>query len=281
MTTTFIYTLADPRTNLIRYVGKTDAPASRAKSHLRRDRSIKAKWIQSLVSAGVHPVLEILDEVPFEEWMLWEQYWITVMRGWGFDLVNGDNGGLGHYRLSAEIVAKISKTLKGRPIPDRRIRVYSYHLDGTFAAEYPGVGIAANATGAHHANISRGARKNRAAGGFLWSYERKDAIDTPYINGRIPVSDKHRDAARLVGLSRRGLPLSPRHRAILSAAALRKFHVKGWTHSEEGRKKMSEASRKWHASKGHFSRKMPKGGFAEFMSLTDGLEEFFMSVSGR
>lgn len=32
---------------------------------------------------------------------------------------------------------------------------------------------------------------------------------------------------------------------------------------------------------GHTAVLDSKGGFAEFMSLTDGLEEFFMSVSGR
>ena len=39
--------------------------------------------------------LEIIDEVPVDEWMYWEKYWIEQFRQWGFKLVNGNKGGAG------------------------------------------------------------------------------------------------------------------------------------------------------------------------------------------
>ena len=39
--------------------------------------------------------LEIIDEVPVDEWVYWEKYWIEQFRQWGFKLVNGNKGGGG------------------------------------------------------------------------------------------------------------------------------------------------------------------------------------------
>lgn len=204
MKTTFIYTLSDPRTGLVRYVGKTDTPLIRAKEHLKRGLSVKAKWVQSLRAAGVSPLLEILDEVPFGDWMFWEQYWIQTMRGWGFRLVNGDNGGLGHFRLPLSVAAKISKTLKGRPLPERQRSVAQYTLDGDLVGVHPSFVAAARSVGATtHANICRGIKKNRAACGFLWRHgvNAPAKIESPYINGRIPISAERR--AQIGEFSRR------------------------------------------------------------------------------
>ena len=51
--TTFIYALKDPRTNIIRYIGKANEPYKRYKKHLNkcRDKNThKRNWINSLKS---------------------------------------------------------------------------------------------------------------------------------------------------------------------------------------------------------------------------------------
>lgn len=94
--TTFIYTLSD--STGVRYIGKSDTPDQRYRGHLKdakRNKFRKDKWIKSLLAKGEKPILEILDEVPKDNWKLFEMYWIDQFKAWNFDLVNGSNGGEG------------------------------------------------------------------------------------------------------------------------------------------------------------------------------------------
>jgi len=100
---TFIYTLTDPRDGLIRYVGKADNLKSRFQSHMKNENTRKCGWIKSLKKQGLKPIIEAIDIVPINEWQFWEQYWIQVTKSWGFDLYNGDNGGLGSTRFTNEV----------------------------------------------------------------------------------------------------------------------------------------------------------------------------------
>jgi hypothetical protein len=94
--TTFIYALNDPRTGECRYVGKSDRPTHRFGQHL----SSKVKtpvccWIRGLKSAGLKPVLEILDEVPASQWEFWEREYLRVFRLIRVRLLNLEEGGRG------------------------------------------------------------------------------------------------------------------------------------------------------------------------------------------
>jgi group I intron endonuclease len=95
--TTQIYTLTDPNTNKIRYVGKSNNPTKRFYKHYKycEHKTHKNNWINKLISEGKKPILEIIDIVPINEWVFWEMYWIEQMKVWGFDLVNGTIGGDG------------------------------------------------------------------------------------------------------------------------------------------------------------------------------------------
>lgn len=98
METTYIYTLSDPRNNLVRYVGKTSNPKMRLQNHMNRkhnERTHKRNWIESLKKNKLKPLFEIIDEVPINEWKFWEKFWIQMMIVWGFDLVNHTCGGDG------------------------------------------------------------------------------------------------------------------------------------------------------------------------------------------
>lgn len=98
METTNIYILIDPRTNMVRYVGKANNVSQRYKAHLNRARKHqihKKNWIEQLKKEGFKPIIEIIDVVPIDNWIFWETYWISQMRTWGFDLINYTNGGDG------------------------------------------------------------------------------------------------------------------------------------------------------------------------------------------
>lgn len=98
METAYIYTLSDPRTNEVRYVGKTNNPEKRRKAHGVLSREIKSKkknWVKQLKKLNLRPVFEIIDEVPQSEWQKWERYWIQQFIVWGFKLTNHTAGGDG------------------------------------------------------------------------------------------------------------------------------------------------------------------------------------------
>ena len=65
--TYYIYTLSDPETNIVRYVGCTSNPDVRFKSHinsgkLNRDKYKKEQWIYELNHSGKLPVMTIVYE---------------------------------------------------------------------------------------------------------------------------------------------------------------------------------------------------------------------------
>lgn len=96
--TTFIYVLKDPTTGEVRYVGKTDNPIKRARTHLvDRNNNHRTCWIKSLLSLGLKPVLEVIDEVPMTEWQSWEIAYIQFYSEEGCNLTNGTFGGDGWY----------------------------------------------------------------------------------------------------------------------------------------------------------------------------------------
>ncbi|SRR6266550_228766 len=96
--TTFIYTLADPVTRMVRYVGKSDNPHSRLDMHISDARTkghYCANWIRSLLQKNLRPIIEIVDEVIRSEWQAAEAAYIIFYRDEGNDLVNWTPGGDG------------------------------------------------------------------------------------------------------------------------------------------------------------------------------------------
>jgi len=117
---TFIYVLVDPRNGDVRYVGKSDNPNKRLVDHIRKSNNSithKNNWIKSLIKDGYEPLIDVIDEVPNSNWGFWEQYWIDLFKGWGFDLTNIANGGVGG-NLGPVVNKKISDALKGRVFSD-------------------------------------------------------------------------------------------------------------------------------------------------------------------
>lgn len=77
---TFIYSLTDPITNQIRYIGKTVNLEQRLYNHINHAKTMKYKrhvcyWINSLLKQGKLPIMNVLEECDIN-WQEREQYWI-------------------------------------------------------------------------------------------------------------------------------------------------------------------------------------------------------------
>jgi group I intron endonuclease len=208
METIYIYTLTDPITNEIRYVGKTNNLVRRLNAHIKRSKTNKyhsARWINSLIDKGFKPVISIIEECTEKNWEEREIYWIGYYREL-FDLTNILGGG-GHTatygRLGkpwseeqkinnrkARLGMSVNHTDEGKKNRANGIRkycnenkkkVFQYSLDGEFIKEWDSAvdaGLELNIT---HSNITKVCKgEGKRAGKFIWSYELKEM--TKYEN---------------------------------------------------------------------------------------------------
>lgn len=118
-TFTHIYSLSDPNTGEIRYIGKADDLKIRFNKH-KCDSELKPKthknnWIESLKKNGLLPVIELIETVPKNNWAFYETQYILIFRSFGANLVNATSGGEGVNNLkhSEETKDKIRKALTG------------------------------------------------------------------------------------------------------------------------------------------------------------------------
>lgn len=104
----YIYILKDPRNNEVRYVGKTNNPESRIKSHCYGGvtGTYCSNWINNLKSEGMTPEMEIIESnLSEDEWPEREKYWISYYRENGTRLTNIADGGRG---IESKIYGKSS-----------------------------------------------------------------------------------------------------------------------------------------------------------------------------
>ncbi len=116
-----VYGLFDPRTDTLRYVGKSASGMTRPKAHLFPSQLLRhnrrTAWIKSLAAENLAPEIVVLGEAANAESLPeLEKLAIAHYREMGFDLVNGTDGGEGTLgrKLSPEAKAKISAAQKGR-----------------------------------------------------------------------------------------------------------------------------------------------------------------------
>jgi predicted GIY-YIG superfamily endonuclease len=96
----YIYTLIDPTTNEIKYIGYTKNPKKRIWEHIRDAkkgiRTYKCEWIRSLLSKNSEPILEIMSEFDSHDKVLLEEIrLIKEFKESGSKLTNLTNGGDG------------------------------------------------------------------------------------------------------------------------------------------------------------------------------------------
>lgn len=188
-----IYTLSDPITNEIRYVGKTVGKLYKRLSAHYRDKSIsyKTNWIKTLKEKGLKPNIRILEISDEFNWVEREKYWISYYRE-KTKLTNYLEGGQGlpfGYKHSGEAKEKIRqaalKNLKGRfqkgHIPTEEIlklksekckkKICQISYEGELIKIWNGTVDASNELNINNTNIHSALKKQRTrAGGFYWCY---------------------------------------------------------------------------------------------------------------
>lgn len=123
---TIIYGLCDPRTQHLRYIGKTSKELKiRVQKHLQRASRGEtyhcANWLRQLMELGLAPEAFVIEEAP-DDGCLAEVHHIAQFRSLGCDLTNGTKGGDGmpgwkhSAKTKAKIGGKMSIALKGRMV---------------------------------------------------------------------------------------------------------------------------------------------------------------------
>lgn len=122
----FIYALVDPRSDQIRYVGKSVDPDGRLRSHVcvaRGDSQTHvSRWIRQVLADGCRPRVEVLQTVTAETWQEGERFWHRELTRAGLRLTNQapcGGGGLPGPNLK----------LRGRPSPKRGITLSPEHRE--------------------------------------------------------------------------------------------------------------------------------------------------------
>jgi len=114
----YVYSLKDPNTYEIKYIGKTNNLNRRYKEHIETHRNKKSKknsWVISLLNKKMHPIMEIVEKCNIENWQEREIYWIKYYKELGFNLKNIQNGGgRNKYVFTEESRKKMSKSQKER-----------------------------------------------------------------------------------------------------------------------------------------------------------------------
>lgn len=118
-----IYTLHDPDTLEIRYVGYTNQPFyKRLSSHICEAKGSsnthKSNWIKGLLSDNKRPLIKLLDiTTDIKELKKLEIYWINKLKIEGINLTNGTPGGDGlpvGFKHSELTKAKMSEAKSGK-----------------------------------------------------------------------------------------------------------------------------------------------------------------------
>lgn len=128
-----IYGLYDPRTEKLRYIGQTVRPLKeRLKYHLSKhnlavSQTRCSKWLRSLMSFGLRPLVKVLEEAESREHLdALEIDLIRQARGNGEELVNHADGGLSAsgYSLGEDFRRAVSERMSGRKVsPETRAKL--------------------------------------------------------------------------------------------------------------------------------------------------------------
>jgi hypothetical protein len=110
-----IYTISDPFTNEVRYIGQSKDLKSRIRKHINESKNTKKHlyaWIKSILNNGNKPLFEEIEKVDDEIADIVESMYISLFKSWGFKLLNLSDGGQTNRYISLETRKKISDSLK-------------------------------------------------------------------------------------------------------------------------------------------------------------------------
>ncbi len=117
-----IYTLSDPITKEIRYIGVTrNSLNKRLSGHIKDAQRYdyhNSRWIRSLLKNNLKPLIEQLDECDVYNWNDVETYWIAQFKCWGFNLTNSKDLSTGISTYSDETIKKLRAAQLGRKLSE-------------------------------------------------------------------------------------------------------------------------------------------------------------------
>jgi len=137
-----IYTLSDPETGDVRYVGLTTDSIRREWLHGNLSNNMGGRrinrWIRGLLNRGLKPVFAIIEETDFLSER--EQHWIAHYRSSGHDLLNMNAGGHDN-----EHMLGAPRGNRGRPMDPLHRKVIELRKNGLrFARERGNLGLEAH-----------------------------------------------------------------------------------------------------------------------------------------
>jgi len=139
-TTVYIYTLTDPISEQVRYVGKTNNPKRRYRQHLYCAKQLishSQRWIQGLLDQGLKPEMQIIETTTRSLWREREQYWIQHYQEIGSPLTNltEGGGGWGSMHHTPEACERISQARQGMKFSKEHKAALSASKDSFYTTE--------------------------------------------------------------------------------------------------------------------------------------------------
>lgn len=224
----YIYGLIDPRTQEVRYVGKTKDLQERYRIHLyERRKNHKCNWIEYLQRQGLKPQLIILEEVPETQWQEAERLWIGHFQSKGIRLTNGREGGTGG-QMTDEVRRKISLSHRGmKHSEESKARIRRANTGRTLTEE-------------QRNKLSESTKGHKRCVGRKYSEETKRKIGLAHKGQKMSEEQKQK-----ISLALRGRQFSEETRRTFGLA------WKGRKHTDVSRQKMSLARKGRRLSEEH------------------------------
>lgn len=242
--TTKIYGLTDPRTGIVRYIGKSDDPVLRLKGHLvDHGKCHRTNWLQELIRAGLRPGVVILEEVPVTEWQDAERWWIKHFREQEYLLTNSTDGGDGIINLSEESRQKKSNSLRGHIVTEETREKIAEKATGRKHSDE----TLRKLKGRRHSEESRRKMSESHVGKNL-SDETKHKLSLSH-QGHIVTKDMRRKISQ-AQIGRHGYSPSDETKQKISK---RLMGHKGCVHTDEAKRRMSIAARGNRYRVGHIA----------------------------
>jgi hypothetical protein len=117
MSECFVYTISDPRDNLVKYIGITTDIKNRFSKHnsFRQSKEgiLKKNWIIKLKNLGLNPVFDIIDEGTIDYCQEAETNYIKLYKSFGAKLKNRQKIGF-LFKHTEETKRKLSEFRKGK-----------------------------------------------------------------------------------------------------------------------------------------------------------------------
>jgi hypothetical protein len=231
----YIYSLSDPKDNIVRYIGKTNNIKKRYKGHLRNKQceTHNSKWVKKLKANNEKPIIEIIDIIPKQEWIFWEQYWISQFIAWGFKLNNLTGGGDGMSEATAELKEKMSNIGKGRVFTEEHKKRISEANKGKETSLQHRINIGKKSRG----RVFTKERNDKIRVANTGRVQSKESIEKRVLKmkGIFKHSDETKEKMRI---KRLGTKASEETKQKMSITRTNKKH------SEETKRKMAESYRK-------------------------------------